>query len=152
MKAIMNINDINKRIKQRPPFQMIEKVIALEPNVSATGIKNVSVNEPYFMGHFPGNPIMPGVLIIESCAQLCSLVIDSDGVKEDELMVLLKVDNFKFVKPVIPGDTLFITVTKSKVMGPLTSFDAVVKVDDVVYSKGSMTFTAVKKESIYGTN
>ena len=152
MKAIMNINDINKRIKQRPPFQMIEKVISLEPNVSATGIKNVSVNEPYFMGHFPGNPIMPGVLIIESCAQLCSLVIDSDGVKEDELMVLLKVDNFKFVKPVIPGDTLFITVTKSKVMGPLTSFDAVVKVDDVVYSKGSMTFTAVKKESIYGTN
>ena len=152
MKAIMNINDINKRIKQRPPFQMIEKVIALEPNVSATGIKNVSVNEPYFMGHFPGNPIMPGVLIIESCAQLCSLVIDSDGVKEDELMVLLKVDNFKFVKPVIPGDTLVITVTKGKVLGPLTSFDAIVKVDDVVYSKGSMTFTAVKKESIYGTN
>jgi 3-hydroxyacyl-[acyl-carrier-protein] dehydratase len=102
------------------------------------------------MGHFPGNPIMPGVLIIEACAQLCSLVIDADGDKEDEIMVLLKVDNFKFVKPVIPGDSLVITVTKSKVMGPLTSFDAVVKVDDVVYSKGSMTFTAVKKETIYG--
>jgi 3-hydroxyacyl-[acyl-carrier-protein] dehydratase len=103
------------------------------------------------MGHFPGNPIMPGVLIIESCAQLCSLVIDAtEGPKEDEIMVLLKVDNFKFVKPVIPGDTLIITVTKSKVMGPLTTFDAIVKVDDVVYSKGSMTFTAVKKETIYG--
>ncbi|QOS41192.1 3-hydroxyacyl-ACP dehydratase FabZ [Treponema rectale] len=147
----MNINDINKKIKQRPPFQMIEKVLELEPNVSATGLKNVSVNEPYFMGHFPGNPIMPGVLIIESCAQLCSLVIDAaEGPKEDEIMVLLKVDNFKFVKPVIPGDTLIITVSKSKVMGPLTTFDAIVKVDDVVYSKGSMTFTAVKKENIYG--
>lgn len=150
MKAVMNINEINKRIKQRPPFQMIEKVIELEKDVSATGIKNVSVNEPYFMGHFPQAPIMPGVLIIESCAQLCSLVIDCDGVKEDEIYVLLKVDNFKFIKPVIPGDTLVITVKKSKVLGPLTSFDAIVKVDDVIYAKGSMTFTSVKKETIYG--
>lgn len=146
----MNINEINKRIKQRPPFQMIEKVIELEKDVSATGIKNVSVNEPYFMGHFPGTPIMPGVLIIESCAQLCSLVIDCDGVKEDDVYVLLKVDNFKFIKPVIPGDTLVITVKKTKTLGPLTSFDAIVKVDDVIYSKGSMTFTSVKKETIYG--
>ena len=73
---MMNIFEINKRIGQRPPFQMIEKVLELEPNVSARGIKNVSINEPYFMGHFPDAPIMPGVLIIESCAQLCSLVID----------------------------------------------------------------------------
>ena len=65
---MMNINDINKRIKQRPPFQMIERVTELEPNVSATGIKCVSVNEPYFMGHFPDSPIMPGVLIVEACA------------------------------------------------------------------------------------
>ncbi len=147
---MMNINEINKRIKQRPPFQMIEKVLELTPNVEATGLKNVSVNEPYFMGHFPDNPIMPGVLIIESCAQLCSLVIESDGSDADLIYVLLKVDNFKFIKPVIPGDTLIINVKKSKTMGPLTSFDAVVKVNDVIYSKGSMTFTAVKKEQIYG--
>ncbi len=150
MKAVMNINDINKKIRQRPPFQMIEKVIELDPNVSATGIKNVSVNEPYFMGHFPDAPIMPGVLVIECCAQLSSLVIDSDGVKDGQIYVLLKVDNFKFIKPVIPGDTLVITVKKSKVLGPLTSFDAIVKVDDVVYAKGSMTFTSVNKEAIYG--
>lgn len=150
MKSIMNIKDINKKIRQRPPFQMIEKVIELEPDVSATGIKNVSVNEPYFMGHFPGTPIMPGVLIIECCAQLSSLVIDSDGVKEGQVYVLLKVDSFKFIKPVIPGDTLVITVKKSKVLGPLTTFDAIVKVDDVIYAKGSMTFTSVSKEQIYG--
>lgn len=150
MKSIMDINDINKKIRQRPPFQMIEKVIELEPDVSATGIKNVSVNEPYFMGHFPGTPIMPGVLIIECCAQLSSLVIDSDGVKEGQVYVLLKVDSFKFIKPVIPGDTLVITVKKSKVLGPLTTFDAIVKVDDVIYAKGSMTFTSVSKEQIYG--
>ncbi|MBQ9448487.1 MAG: 3-hydroxyacyl-ACP dehydratase FabZ [Acholeplasmatales bacterium] len=146
---MMNINDINKRIKQRPPFQMIEKVLELEPNVSATGLKNVSVNEPYFMGHFPDAPIMPGVLIVEACAQLSSLVIDDDASDPNKIYVLLKVDNFKFIKPVIPGDTLIITVTKSKVIGPLTSFDAVVKVNDQIYAKGTMTFTSVAKETIY---
>ena len=146
---MMNINDINKRIKQRPPFQMIEKVLELVPNESAVGLKNVSVNEPYFMGHFPDSPIMPGVLIVEACAQLSSLVIDDDASDPNKLYVLLKVDNFKFVKPVIPGDTLIITVKKAKVTGPLVTFDAVVKVDDKVYAKGSMTFTSVDKETIY---
>ena len=75
----MNLLEINARIRQRPPFQMIERVTALEPGKSATGIKCVSVNEPYFQGHMPGLPIMPGVLLIESAAQLCSLVIEADG-------------------------------------------------------------------------
>ena len=147
---MMNINEINKRIKQRPPFQMIEKVIEWNPGESATGIKNVSINEPYFMGHFPDAPIMPGVLIIESCAQLCSLVFDTEGGNPDVIYVLLKVDNFKFVKPVIPGDQLVITVTKTKIMGPLAVFDAVVKVNDEIRSKGTMTFTMVEKSKIYG--
>ena len=147
---MMNINEINKRIKQRPPFQMIEKVIEWNPGESATGIKNVSINEPYFMGHFPDAPIMPGVLIIESCAQLCSLVFDTEGGNPDVIYVLLKVDNFKFVKPVIPGDQLVITVTKTKIMGPLAIFDAIVKVDGEIRSKGQMTFTKVEKSKIYG--
>jgi 3-hydroxyacyl-[acyl-carrier-protein] dehydratase len=142
---MLNINDINKRIKQRPPFQMIERVIDWTPGESATGIKDVCINEPYFMGHFPDAPIMPGVLIIESCAQLCSLVFDTEGGNPDIIYVLLKVDNFKFVKPVIPGDQLVITVTKTKIMGPLAVFDAVVKVNDEIRSKGTMTFTMVEK-------
>ena len=106
----MNIFEISEKIAQRPPFQMIEKVTELVPNESATGIKNVSVNEPYFMGHFPGTPIMPGVLVVESCAQLCSLVIEKNPEDlESKLYVLLKIDGFKFVKPVIPGDRLEIT-------------------------------------------
>ncbi|MBR6071491.1 MAG: 3-hydroxyacyl-ACP dehydratase FabZ [Acholeplasmatales bacterium] len=146
---MMNINEINKRIKQRPPFQMIERVIELNPGESATGIKNVSVNEPYFMGHFPDAPIMPGVLIIECCAQLSSLVFDTDASNPDVIYVLLKVDNFKFVKPVIPGDRLTITVTKTKLIGPLAVFDAKVMVDDEVRAKGTMTFTSVEKNKIY---
>jgi len=146
---MMNINEINKRIKQRPPFQMIERVLELNPGESATGIKNVSVNEPYFMGHFPDAPIMPGVLIIEACAQLSSLVFDTDASNPDIIYVLLKVDGFKFVKPVIPGDRLTITVTKTKLIGPLAVFDAKVMVDDELRAKGTMTFTSVEKSKIY---
>lgn len=146
---MMNIFEINKRIAQRPPFQMIEKVTEYVPNESATGIKNVSVNEPYFMGHFPGTPIMPGVLIVESCAQLCSIVIDKEeGALDDTLYVLLKIDGFKFVKPVIPGDQLVISVNKTRQGGTLVVFDAVVKVDDKVYAKGSLTFTTIPKEAL----
>ena len=146
---MMNIVEINQRIKQRPPFQMIERVTELVSGESAVGIKNVSINEPYFMGHFPGAPVMPGVLIIESCAQLCSLVVEETP-DEGVLYVLLKVDNFKFVKPVIPGDTLHISVKKTRAAGGLTSFDAVVTVDGETRAKGAMTFTAVPRETVFG--
>ena len=147
---MMNIFEVNKRLKQRPPFQRIEKVTELVPGESAVGIKNVSINEPYFAGHFPGTPIMPGVLIIESCAQLCSLVIEGDGTDDSLLYVLLKVDKFKFVKPVLPGDTLTLKVTKTQSGGTLTYFDAVAEVDGQVRAKGSMVFTAIPKESLNG--
>ncbi|MCD7727102.1 MAG: 3-hydroxyacyl-ACP dehydratase FabZ [Ruminococcus sp.] len=145
---MMNINEINKRIKQRPPFQMIERVTKLVSGESAEGIKNVSINEPYFVGHFPDTPIMPGVLIIESCAQLCSLVVE-DEPSDDKLYVLLKVGNFKFLKPVIPGDTLEITVNKAREAGTLISFEATVCVDGQVRAKGELMFTAIDKNSVY---
>ena len=148
---MMNIDEISRRIKQRPPFQMIERVLELVPGESARGIKNVSVNEPYVAGHFPGSPIMPGVLQIECAAQLCSLVVENEGTDENTVYVLLKVDQFKFVKPVIPGDTLDITVTCTRKSGVLTSFDACLKVDGEVRAKGNMTFTAVPRESIFGS-
>jgi len=146
----MNIDWVNGRLKQRPPFQMIERVTEFVPNESACGIKNVSINEPYFTGHFPNAPIMPGVLIVEACAQLCSIVMSGEGEEEtDVLRVLLKVDNFKFVKPVIPGDTLVIKVKKTREGGPLVCFDATASVGSTVCAKGSMTFTAVDKSAVY---
>ena len=87
---MMNINEVQKRIKQRPPFQMIEKVLEVEDGEYAKGIKCVSVNEPYFAGHFPDAPIMPGVLVIEACAQLCSITMESQGTEGDKIYVLLK--------------------------------------------------------------
>ncbi len=145
----MNIIEINKRIKQRPPFQMVEKVLEVVPGESVKALKNVSVNEPYFMGHFPDAPIMPGVLVIESAAQACSLAIEADGTDEGSIYVLLKVKNFKFVKPVIPGDTMIIDCKKTMGSAGLYSFSVTVSVEGKVRAKGELMFTAVDKEAIY---
>lgn len=145
----MNIIEINKRIKQRPPFQMVERVLDVVPGESVTALKNVSVNEPYFMGHFPDAPIMPGVLVIESAAQACSLAIEADGTDESTIYVLLKVKDFKFVKPIIPGDTMIINCKKTIGSAGLYSFAVTISVNDKVRAKGELMFTAVDKETIY---
>lgn len=145
----MNLLEINDRIRQRPPFQMIERVTELVPGKSAKGIKCVSVNEPYFTGHMPGYPIMPGVLLIESAAQLCSLAIENEGNDDSKIYVLLKVKDFKFVKPVIPGDKLEISVTCLKSSPALSEFSAEIFCDGKLRAKGSMLFTAVEKESVF---
>ena len=145
----MNILDINKRIKQRPPFQMVERVTELEPGRYAKGVKCVSVNEPYFMGHFPDMPVMPGVLIIESLAQLCSLVIDEDASDPDKVYVLLKADAFKFVKAVVPGDTLILEATVLLAAGGLYKFAVKASVDGGVRAKGELSFTAARKDQLY---
>ncbi len=145
---MMNIFEVNKILKQRPPFQMIERVTALDEN-GATGTKTVSANDPWFAGHFPGSPILPGVLIVESCAQLCSVVAQSEADGDEGLLyVLLKVDGFKFLKPVVPGDVMEITVTKKSHGGPMISFDAVVNVAGACRAKGSLAFTAIPRETV----
>lgn len=145
---MMNIFEVNKILKQRPPFQMIERVTALDEN-GATGTKTVSANDPWFAGHFPGTPILPGVLIVESCAQLCSVVAQSEADGDEGLLyVLLKVDGFKFLKPVVPGDVMEITVTKKSHGGPMISFDAMVNVAGACRAKGSLAFTAIPRETV----
>ena len=145
----VNLLEINARIRQRPPFQMIERVTALEPGKSADGIKCVSVNEPYFQGHMPGLPIMPGVLLIESAAQLCSLVIEADGSDDSKVYVLLKVRDFKFVRPVVPGDRLEIHAEMVRGGAGVYTFDVTISCDGGVRAKGELMFTAVAQDSIY---
>ena len=146
---MMNISEVQKRIKQRPPFQMIEKVLEVEDGEYAKGIKCVSVNEPYFAGHFPDAPIMPGVLVIEACAQLCSITMESQGTEDDKIYVLLKCEDFKFLRPVIPGDCLEIEVRKESGGAGLVKFNAKVMVDGKVKAKGILAFTSMNKEDIY---
>lgn len=131
---------------------MVERVIELKPNEYAKGIKNVSVNEPYFVGHFPEMPVMPGVLIIESLAQLCSLVIDPEGgslTDPDTVYVLLKADAFKFVKAVVPGDTLTLEANVLMASSGLYKFAVKASVDGQLRAKGELSFTAAKKDQLY---
>ena len=103
----MNIIEINKRIKQRPPFQMVERVLEIVPGESVKTLKNVSVNEPFFQGHFPQEPVMPGVLQVEAMAQVGGLLVLSNVDEPEKYSTyFMKIDNVKFRQKVVPGDTL----------------------------------------------
>lgn len=110
----LDINRIMEMIPHRYPFLMIDKVVDVIPDVSAIGIKNVTINEPFFQGHFPSRPVMPGVLVIESMAQTAAtLVIETLGMEaEGRLVYFMSVDSARFRKPVVPGDCLRIHVEK----------------------------------------
>jgi 3-hydroxyacyl-[acyl-carrier-protein] dehydratase len=110
----LDIYTIQRMIPHRYPFLMIDRVVEIEAETSAVGIKNVTVNEPYFEGHFPGRPIMPGVLIIEAMAQTAAaLVVASIGpAAEGKPVYFMTVDQARFRRPVVPGDQLRIKVVK----------------------------------------
>lgn len=112
---------IMEYLPHRYPFLLIDRVLTLElePEKRLTAIKNVSINEPYFNGHFPGNPVMPGVLMIESMAQaagmLAHLAAETEG-REGELYYLVRVDNARFSRIVVPGDQVLLDVTQKRIM------------------------------------
>jgi 3-hydroxyacyl-[acyl-carrier-protein] dehydratase len=111
-----DIQRIMQMIPHRHPFLMIDKIIDAVPNLRATGIKNVSINEPYFQGHFPTRPVMPGVLIIEAMAQTAAvLVVHTLGhASEGKLVYFMSVDSARFRRPVVPGDCLHVHVVKQR--------------------------------------
>ena len=126
-----NVDEIKRLIPHRYPFLLIDKVVNIVKNESATGIKNVTVNEPYFPGHFPSSHIVPGVLQIESLAQTAAiLVAKSLGVSDSGSIVFLTtIDNAKFRKPVIPGDVMSLFITVQKIRNKLWKFRGEVIVD-----------------------
>lgn len=129
----IDIAGIMHAIPHRYPFLLIDRVVELVPNVSAIGVKNVSVNENFFQGHFPGHPVMPGVLIIESMAQTAAvLVVETLGPEEaGKVVYFMSIEGAKFRRPVVPGDTLRIHVVKERNRGNVWKFNAVAKVDGV---------------------
>jgi UDP-3-O-[3-hydroxymyristoyl] N-acetylglucosamine deacetylase/3-hydroxyacyl-[acyl-carrier-protein] dehydratase len=105
--SFLDINAIMKIMPHRYPFLLIDKVLELEPEKRVVAVKNVTINEPFFQGHFPGHPIMPGVLIIEAMAQAGGLLLlEAVGSPETKLVHFLSIDRVKFRQPVLPGDTL----------------------------------------------
>ena len=145
--GILDIERIKQLIPHRYPFLMIDRIAELVPDVSATGIKNVSINEPYFQGHFPARPIMPGVLIIEAMAQTSAVLVmytmgeDAEG----RLVYFMSVDSARFRKPITPGDTVHIHVEKLQRRGRVWKFSGQAKVEGVLMAEA--TYSAIIADS-----
>ncbi len=141
--------DIQKLLSILPhryPFLLIDKIIDIDGDNSATGIKNVTINEPHFTGHFPGNPIMPGVLIIEAMAQTAGAIsIMSNGFDTPSIVYFMTIDNAKFRKPVVPGDRLEIRVTKIKRRGNLSKYACLASVDGAKVAEAEVTAMIVNE-------
>lgn len=129
-----DINEIKRILPHRYPLLLVDRVLSytLEPEKTLTAIKNVTVNEPFFQGHFPDSPVMPGVLVLESMAQACGilayLALATEG-KLGGIYYLVKVDNARFTRKVLPGDQLLIEVKQTRIMRGMGKYEARVTVD-----------------------
>jgi 3-hydroxyacyl-[acyl-carrier-protein] dehydratase len=129
--AILDVEQIKKLLPHRAPMLLVEKLADIVPLESATGYKAVSINEPFFMGHFPERALMPGVLIVEAMAQTAgALVVHSLTGKTTSSVYFLTIDNARFRKPVVPGDLLRMPVKKLRQRGPVWKFEGKAFVGD----------------------
>ena len=140
---MLNKEEIEKIIPQRDPFLMIDEVEEYIPGESATAYKNVDESEWYFKGHFPGNPIMPGVLITESLAQTGAVAILSMEENKGKNALFGGIDKMKFKKMVVPGDRLKLEVKIIKRKGPIGVGEAIATVDNEIVAKGELKFALI---------
>ena len=136
---VIDVQRIMEMIPHRYPMLMIDRVINVVLDQSATGVKNVTINEPFFAGHFPQRPVMPGVLIIEAMAQTAAvLVVKTMGPEaEGKLVYFMTIDEARFRKPVVPGDQLHINIKKERSRGNVWKFSAEAKVGDTLCAEAT---------------
>jgi len=144
----LGAREIQQIIPHRWPFLLVDKIVEMESGVRAVGIKNVSVNEPFFQGHFPGQPIMPGVLIVEALAQVGAVALLSQPENKGKLVFFAGIDSFRFRRPVLPGDTLRLEVHLTKMRGPVGKGSAKAEVEGQKVAEGELTFALADAESL----
>lgn len=138
--AVYTAKEILEIIPHRHPFMLIDTIEELEPGVRALGKKCVSFNEPYFAGHFPGNPVMPGVLIIEALAQTGAVALLGQPKWKGKTAYFVGIDGAKFKQKVVPGDVLMLETKIVKIKGPIGIGEAVASVDGKMVAKAQLTF------------
>ena len=141
---MMDIHQILKQLPHRYPILLVDRVLALEKGKSIKALKNVTINEPFFMGHFPHRPVMPGVLMLEAMAQAAALLaFDTLGVKPDDKTVyyFAGIDGARFKRPVEPGDQLVMDVTLERMKSGLFKFKGISRVGDEVACEAELMCT-----------
>ena len=139
----MSFEEIGIHLKQRFPMLMVDRVLEIELGKRIKALKNVTVNEIQFLGHFPGYPIMPGVFIVEAIGQCASILFSQttgDGQHERELLVLGAISEMRFFVPVLPGHTMIYEVTILKMMAGAALVEGIATVDGTVVAKGKLSF------------
>ena len=138
-KGVYEIEDIMRVLPHRYPFLLVDRILEIEENKRVVGIKNVTINEPFFQGHFPGHPIMPGVLIVEAMAQVGGMLLLGTLEEPDTKVVyFMSIDNIKFRKPVRPGDQLVFEVEMVQVRGKIAKTRGVARVDGEIVAEAEM--------------
>lgn len=145
---VLDIKEIMSVLPHRYPFLLVDRITGLEPGKSAAGIKNVTINEPFFQGHFPGEPIMPGVLIVEALAQVGAVAVLSLPENKGKLALFTGINNFKFKKMVKPGDRLELSVELTAMRSNLGKGNAKAVVDGKVAASGELWFAFMNQEDL----
>ncbi|MDY6781942.1 MAG: 3-hydroxyacyl-ACP dehydratase FabZ [Cyanobacteriota bacterium] len=141
-KTVLQVEDIQKLLPHRYPFALVDRIIEYIPGKKAVGLKNVSINEPHFQGHFPDHPLMPGVLIVEAMAQVGGIVMMQAVEDEKGLFVFAGIDKVRFRRPVIPGDQLVMTVELLRLKGRrFGKMFGRTEVDGQLAAEGEMLFS-----------
>jgi beta-hydroxyacyl-ACP dehydratase FabZ len=142
---MLDVTDIQAVLPHRYPFLFVDRVLEVEPGKSIVAIKNVTIDEPFFQGHFPGRPIMPGVLMVEAMAQVGGILVYKSVKKEDNLVYFMSIDKAKFRKPVVPGDQLRFEVEVLQNRGKAWKFNGKALVDGKVVCEAEfMAMTAAE--------
>lgn len=145
----VDVTTIQKLLPHRYPFLLVDRVIELEPHQRVLAYKNVTCNEPFFNGHFPGHPVMPGVLVIEALAQAGGLLtqLSNEGGCDGKLFYLVKVDNARFAKMVVPGDRLELDVTLKRTIRNMALYVGIARVDGQEVASAEILCAEVKADA-----
>ena len=141
---MLNSQDIERIIPHRYPFLLVDRVVEMEPGQRIVAIKNVTANEWFFQGHFPGYPIMPGVLIVEALAQAGAVLLLSDESTRGQIPLFAGIEKCRFRQQVVPGDTLTLEMEVLARRGPVGKGRAVARVNDKVAAECEMTFALTR--------
>jgi 3-hydroxyacyl-[acyl-carrier-protein] dehydratase len=142
---MMDVKEIQSILPHRYPFLLVDRILEMEPGKRAVAIKNVTINEHFFLGHFPGNPIMPGVLIVEAMAQVAGIMAFLSGIQGDTVY-FMSIEKAKFRKPVVPGDQLRLDITTIQQRGNVWKFSGSATVDEKLVSEAEFTAMLTKKD------